>query len=311
MSKSTLPKVATLDELPASILQNIASRLRPNAQSTLRTVSKSVRQSVVDPFEKERASIKKLVDVFKVAQLHPHTPQPKPGSKLEGTFGIYTLDDDKKVLWNIVLTYNNMIFEDWKQLTVIKFRHDKKEIEGAIRMDFTGHRNRLQSYKAADKIWLIAFLFTLMEWMSDYEKYKAYIKHPAFMRTEKMYYFEFGVGMVELPPVWKSDLDRQHIMKVARLIWTRKRHEDKDFAELMKQTIRVQYSNKPPKTPRVTQATRAAVDQTESAYDEGRAITMSMRAASKKRDAFLNEGMLGHKAAVNTFLSKKGTRKTH
>ena len=44
------------------------------------------------------------------------------------------------------------------------------------------------------------------------------------------------------------------------------------------------------------------------AVDEARAVTLRMREESKQREAFLNEGMLGHDAAVAKFLTNKNKR---
>lgn len=309
MSKSTSPKATAalaLEALPADVLQNIASRMRPKSHAALRATSKATQRAVPGPYDKELKDIQRLAEVFRTAQVLQHEPVGRRDPV--HTFHIYAYDDHN-VLWSVILTYKVRLFLSWHDLTIIKYRQDKQELEGAIRMDFN-ERNRVQSFKAANKTWLIAFIFTVLEWMGDWKKYEAYVKNDAFMDTRPFARtFEFGVGWKE--PVirqvpWLKDMNHDHLMGLARLMWTRKRHEDKDFAELMRNSERRQYPNKPPKAAPAT----AAAAKTPSSLNEGAVITLAMRADIKRREAFLNEGMLGHNAAVAKHLTKKSSRRT-
>ena len=75
------------------------------------------------------------------------------------------------------------------------------------------------------------------------------------------------------------------------------------YAEIFRKLRRTTLLNKYP--PIAIASNRSPAS---AVVDEGRAITLRMREASKKRQAFLNEGMLGHDAAVAKFLTNKNKR---
>ena len=258
-----MPKEKKLHELPADVLQNIATHLDPKTQGNLRVVSKSTRQSVAVPFAEERDQLNKLIEVFKAGDL-----QETPDSS--GIFDLH-VSQGRKIIWDVRLEYRG--FPGWKHLTICKYREDGF-MDGAIRIDFRKHR--LQSYKAGNKTWLVAFILTVSEWVSDYEKYKDYLHRNAFMdiRIHETYNHRIMVHPKDL-------------MMIARYIWIQQPQEDRLFVRDLMRRFGHTRNPRPP-------------------VDEGRAITLRMREASKRREAFLNEGMLGHNAAVAKFLTKKG-----
>lgn len=285
MSSSKSP--TTFEKLPADVLQNITSRLRRFDQKNTRMASKATLQAITDPFQNQKAKIEELVQIFRTAEMmkRPRIKVPKPYETQE--YAAVNLVNGTDI-WLIAFVYKDngdLNFPSLTEMMVIKARNDKQEVEGAIRMYF--EQKKLHSYKTSDKLWLIAFLYTVKEWFENRDTYRATLDSLSIPHTKFDDFF--------LP------YKRENIKRFAHLIWTRKRREDKSFANQMRQTESAMFPEKPPRTLR----TRVQSPVASAEPSEGKQIIEQMRLLSKARTAHLAEGMLGHTDAVKKLLKPR------
>lgn len=289
-TKSPSKPKQQISELPSDILNMIASNMDKQSINRLRNTSKAMRQSIANPMK----HVQELAQLFATA-----TFMDIHGDQDDKTrFTMYATTRNGDDIWHFAIsysTYNDRAFKYYtgiyeqkyniEYMCVVKSKEKPDSIEGIatshnyVRMP-DGKLHELHKYGSGKREWLLALLHTIQIWLDNPQQYKHIIKNMIKGIQQKEAVEAFSARFKEYNKIiMEKNIKPLEIQRMKGLFGL-------DFPVLYS----LMFPTPPPRSATIPDV------------HPGKAATEKFRREARERTAMLNEGMLGHTKAVETFL---------